>query len=122
MMNSVWLKLVAESFTVIRIVNVIDGPTAIATSPNPEVNEGDTVTLDGSGSSAGVTYSWAKTSGPGAPGTPTLLPSSTVEQPTFEAPDVDDGETKVFEFTLTVRDANGNYDVDTVIITVNALP
>ncbi len=77
------------------------------------VNTGLQVTLDGSASTGKhLTYSWKQTGGDPV----TLLFASTAH-PVFFAPNVDIGQTKVFEFTLTVSNENGQSS-DTVKITV----
>ncbi len=87
--------------------------------PSQTVNEGDTVTLDGSGSSDPavsntVVYLWAQTGG-----TPVTLTGADTVTATFIAPvrrTADDGE---FEFTLTVTDPDGDVSTDTVAISVS---
>jgi hypothetical protein len=68
-----------------------DVPIADAGMPQA-VTEGDTVTLDGSGSAdperGGLTYEWSQTSG-----TPVTLSLATAESPTFTAPPVTAGTT-----------------------------
>jgi hypothetical protein len=77
------------------------------------VTEGIQVTLDGSASTGKhLTYSWKQTGGEPV----ALLFASTVH-PVFFAPGVDVGQTKVFEFTLTVSNENGQ-STDSVKITV----
>ena len=89
-------------------------PTADAGS-NQSINEGLTVTLDGSGSSDPdsdpLTYSWTQTSG-----TTVTLSSTTAEKPTFTAPSVTQNTNLVF--SLTVNDGTVSSAADTVTITV----
>jgi uncharacterized repeat protein (TIGR01451 family) len=77
------------------------------------VTIGDTVQLDGSGSSDPdgheLTYQWAQTGG----STPMVLDDSAVVSPTFTATDAG-----VFTFTLAVTDTFGLSDSDEVVITV----
>ena len=94
-------------------------PTANA-GADQDVAAGDSVTLDGSGSSDPdtgdtLTYNWAQTSG-----TPTVvLTNSSTASPTFTAPSTAAGSTLVF--TLTVRDGKASA-TDTVTVRVAAAP
>jgi hypothetical protein len=90
-------------------------PTANAGS-DQTVNEGDTVSLDGSGSSDPdgdtLTYAWTQTAG-----TSVTLDDASSATPSFTAPDVGaDGETLTLD--LTVDDGNGHTATDTVNIGV----
>lgn len=88
-------------------------PPVANAGPDQTVNTGLQVTLDGSASTGKhLTYSWKQTAGDPV----TLLFASTAH-PVFFAPDVDVAQTKVFEFTLTVSNENGQ-STDTVKITV----
>ncbi|MCP5408336.1 MAG: hypothetical protein H6963_03435 [Chromatiaceae bacterium] len=80
--------------------------------PDQTVDEGDQVTLDGSGSTRADGYSWSKVAGP----TVTLDLTDPVH-PTFSAPFI--GENVTLTFELIVTDANQNAsDPDTVDITL----
>ena len=106
-------------------VSAANSPPVANAGDDQTVNEGATVTLDGSGTrdpdidpNTGtgdtLTYFWAQTSG-----TTVTLSDTSAISPTFTAPirqTADDGE---FEFTLTVRDAAGAEDTDTVAISVS---
>ena len=92
-----------------------DAPTANA-GMNQTVDEGDTVSLSGSGSdpeSGALTYSWTQTGG-----SPNVtLTGATTQTPSFTAPNVTANVT--LTFTLTVNDGNSN-GTDTVDITIRA--
>jgi hypothetical protein len=90
-------------------------PTADA-GADQTVNEGDSVSLDGSGSTDQdgtiESYSWTQTAGTAA-----TLSGADSATPSFTAPDVGaDGDTLTFE--LTVDDGNGHTATDTVNIGV----
>ncbi len=106
------------SNTVTVTISVTNLPPEAKAGEPQTVDEGEEVTLDGSGSSGlpgdGRTYAWAQTGG-----TPVTLTGADTVTATFIAPvrrTADDGE---FEFTLTVRDAAGAENTDTVAISVS---
>lgn len=109
----------ADTDSVDVVVNNVvtnEAPTADA-GADQTVNEGDTVSLDGSGSSDPdgdtLTYSWTQTAGVSV-----TLDDASSANPSFTAPDVGpDGETLTFE--LTVDDGNGHTDANSVDIKVN---
>lgn len=91
------------------------GPTANA-GTDQTVDEGDTVTLDGSNSSDpdyGISsYLWEQTAG-----TSVTLSNETAVQPSFTAPDVGiNGESMTFK--LTVTDTGNLESIDTCIVNV----
>ena len=96
--------------------NAYPAPTANAGS-DQTVQVGDTVTLDGSGSSDTVTgiwtYLWEQAGGP----TVTLLNADTVSA-TFTSPEVSSSGTTL-TFQLTVTNNGGVSDTDQVVVTVN---
>jgi hypothetical protein len=94
----------------------VNGPPTAAAGADQVVNEGDEVTLGGSGTDPDqdpLTYSWARTSGPAV----TLAGADTATA-TFTAPP----GPAVLVFTLTVRDDAGGSATDTITITVNGPP
>ena len=99
-----------------QVVVANQPPTADA-GPDQNVGEGDTVMLDGSGSSdpAGktLTYEWTQTAG-----TTVQLNNPTSIRPTFTAPAVNETLT----FSLRVTDSQSQNSADTVDITVAAVP
>ncbi|GBC59242.1 hypothetical protein DENIS_0178 [Desulfonema ishimotonii] len=98
------------------VVNAASPPTADP-GPDQSVSKGDTVTLNGAGSSASggtqiVSWRWAQTSGMSVQ---LSAPQSAVTN--FVAPNVGaDGDTLIF--TLTVTDSNGAEASEAVRITV----
>jgi len=91
-------------------------PPAASAGSDQTVTEGDTVTLDGSGSSdpddAVVDYLWSQKAGPDI-----ALSDETAVKPTFTAWPVDGDSEVVFE--LEVSDSGGLSDVGGVVITVH---
>ena len=109
--------LATATDTVTITVNNI--PTADA-GVDQTITEGDTVTLDATGSvdvdGDSLTYQWAQES----PDTPIItLSGSTATRPTFTAPEVD--TTTDFIFEVSVSDGLATA-TDTVTITVNNIP
>jgi hypothetical protein len=107
------------------IVNVMTGfnhpPTADAGPEPATVVEGNTFTLNGTGSvdqdGDDITYRWTQKSGP-----PVTLSDPLSIQPTFAAPAVDEnGAELVFE--LIVEDTSGLQGSDTITVTItDAVP
>jgi hypothetical protein len=91
------------------------GPTADAGGPYA-VDEGDSVTLDGTGSTGGQwklsSYTWQIVGG--GPGS---LTNANTATPTYHAPSDVNGNTDV-TVELTVTDKKGNSDTDTATVTV----
>jgi subtilisin-like proprotein convertase family protein len=109
------LRYLALEIDVDTAVNPNQPPVADA-GPNQTVNEGATVTLNGSNSSDPdndpLSFQWAQISGP----TVTLQNSASAIA-SFTAPQV--SSTQVMTMRLTVNDGNGGIDTDDVTITVN---
>ena len=107
-------SLTATDAVTITIEADNDAPTADAGN-NQTVNEGDAVTLSGSGTdpeAQTLTYSWRQTSG-----TTVSLSSTSAAAPTFTAPNRLANETLIFELTVSDGSLTGT---DTVTITVGA--
>jgi len=107
--------------TVLITILNFDSPPTVNAGPDQTVNEGDPVSLAGSGSDSEgpVTFSWTQTAG-----TTVTLSDTTISNPGFIAPNVPSDE--VLTFTLTVTDNGGNSEADSVAIRVldtdNTLP
>jgi hypothetical protein len=105
------------SYVTIRVLNTNDPPVAVPSATPASAFEGDTVTLDGSGSSDpnndSVTYMWEQTGG-----TPvTLTPSGS--NATFTAPAVSAAQGSItLDFQLTVSDGQLS-DTKPISVTVS---
>lgn len=95
-------------------------PTALGASYSPAQNvvkSGDFVTLSGEGvdpDDDSLTIFWKQIGGE----TVNLLPSANVAEPTFQAPEVENGKVKILTFELTVKDPYGGVDTDIIKVTV----
>ena len=103
----------AHTITV-TVTDVDEAPAADA-GADREVTAGETVTLDGSGSSdpegGTLTYAWTQTGG-----TTVTLSDATAQSPTFTAPVAP----ATLEFSLTVRDGTLDSTASAATITVSA--
>jgi len=100
---------------VITVLQVNKVPLANA-GPDQSVNKSGTVSLDGSASSDAdgnsLTFKWTAPAG-------IILSSSTVDKPTFTAPDV--ATDTQYKFSLIVNDGKVDSPADEVVITVLAV-
>ncbi len=107
----------ADTVFTLSVVEVNDLPTANA-GLDQTVGEGETVTLDGSGSfdpeGLPLTYAWTQTGGPGV-----ALSGADTASPAFTAPDrlADDA---TLRFALVVTDASNASTADDVLVLVEA--
>jgi K319-like protein/uncharacterized protein DUF922 len=96
-------------------------PVANAGSDQTDVKPGDTVTLNGAGSSDAdnepLTYSWTQTAGPSV-----TLSDASSSNPTFTAPQVDTETTLTFELTVSDGKVDSEPATVNIIISVNHPP
>jgi hypothetical protein len=103
------------------VVNVIwlNAPPTAHAGPDQTIDEGRTVTLNGSNSTDpddGIaSYAWVQTSGPQV-----TLSDPNGQQSTFTAPDVGSGGDSL-TFELTVSDHNGLQSTDSCVVNVTYL-
>ena len=92
--------------------------TSLLGDGNYHVDELTQVTLVGEGTDPNLedvlSFSWKQTAGESV-----KLSSMTRQNPTFTAPDVENGQTKTLTFELTVDDGVGGEDTDSVTIIVD---
>ena len=101
----------------VTLTNVNEAPTADAGADQENVTQGDTVTLNGSGTDpdSGDTLSYVWTQN----GTPAVtLSDSAAASPTFTAPTGLSADTAL-TFTLRVTDSGSLYAEDSVTVTIN---
>ncbi|MBI5697666.1 MAG: hypothetical protein HZC29_04075, partial [Thaumarchaeota archaeon] len=104
------------------VVSMVASPAFGAVTPTQEnvqniAKSGDFVTLMGEGvdpDDDSLTISWEQVGGEEVE----LTPSNTVAEPTFKAPEVENGKVKILSFELTVEDSYGAIDTDLVKVTV----
>ncbi len=107
--------LQSKDTCIVNITWVNDPPVASA-GPDQNVDEGSSVTLNGSGSTDpdgdSVVYNWTQVSGPAV-----TFSGSNVANPTFAIPYIEsDGESMTFQ--LTVTDAGGLQSTDTCVVNI----
>ena len=101
--------------TVTVTVNADNDAPSASSGADQTVNEGDVVSLSGSGTDPegrGLTYTWVQTAGPRV-----VLSDANANAPTFTAPEGLSNSDATFE--LQVFDGS-NTSVDTVTVTINA--
>lgn len=104
----------------ITISNINQPPTAQAGFDPDDVDEGDEVTLTGANSGDDATptnelgFAWVQSAG-----TDVELSGDDTTEVTFVAPEVEPGDATILEFELTVTDAEGLENTDTVSINVS---
>lgn len=96
------------------VVDPLSGSGPVLTSvagSDQTVTEGDTVTLDGTGSANATTYAWTQTAGTDA-GTITNANTATA---TFTAPDISADETLTFRLTTGNGSTTVTDDIDIIV-------
>ena len=117
------LKTITVLMTLLVVSMMFTPASTFAATKSQSVQNiaksGDFVTLTGEGidpDDDSLTISWKQVGGEQVE----LTPSNTVAEPTFKAPEVENGKVKILSFELTVTDPYG--EVDTDIVKVNILP
>src|SRR6266700_4292631 len=112
----------AETDTTVHVANIPHAPTAKATGPGTANEGGDSVTLDGSGSSDpdgdSLSYAWIQTDGPAV-----QLNGATSATPSFTTPWVSSDTSLTFK--LTVDDHFGgtsSASVTVMVLNINTPP
>ena len=100
----------------VTLTNVNEAPRADAGFDRVNVAQGDTVSLDGSGTDPDrgevLSYAWTQTSGAAV-----TLSDTSVASPTFQAPTGLEGDAAL-TFTLRVTDDEGLFEEDSVTVTI----
>jgi hypothetical protein len=104
------------------VVSMVVSPAFAAVTPSTQnvqniAKSGDFVTLMGEGidpDDDSLTISWKQVGGEEVE----LTPSNTVAEPTFKAPEVENGKVKILTFELTVEDPYGEIDTDLIKVTI----
>ena len=103
---------IAEDACVVHV----NGPPVADAGPDQQAAAGETVLLDGTGSSDEIgaisKYSWVQTSGPTV-----VLSNSTTAQPSFTAPAASNSSVAI-GFQLTVTDSLERQSTDSTVVTV----
>jgi rhodanese-related sulfurtransferase len=109
-----WIAEGYETFTTAEdAANCTSLPPLAYAGADQNVNENQNVTLNGSGSSSGVSYAWTQVEG-----STVSLSNPAAQKSTFTSPDLNGGDSELI-FHLTVTDGSGKKDTDSVTVNVN---